>query len=186
MKKRLILGLLALSVVAMAESTTTTINVNTKLNINDSGIIITPTPDGTTTANSIDLDHGTPDKGLDSVATGKSVYIKTADGQLPAGIKLNVSLDSSKVDGNNLVTGAKSEAETIPHQLDGIIKNGALTGTGKLSVVGATTNAAQTLTTTGEALEVAFTSTVAKNNLIGKFSGDYTNTSTLSVTVLAN
>lgn len=183
MKKVLLLGTF-LSSIAMGEAVS--VQVQTKLELKDSGIIITSEPDGTSSVNLVNLDHGTPDRTSNSIASGESLYIKTTEGQLPTGINLNIALNSSTTDSNNLVTGGKSPAETIPHTLVGEIKNATNAAGGSLTVTGNTLESTKRVTTTGEALEVALSSLVNKNDLFGKFAGGYTNRSTLSVTVLAN
>ncbi|MGL5279117.1 MAG: hypothetical protein ACRC8M_08630 [Cetobacterium sp.] len=189
MKKGLLLGLLVLSSMAMAaESSTTTIDIQTQLKIEDTGIIVTPGDDGTE-GDALVLDHGTPDKTGDSTAIGpKPVVIKTASGPLPAGRKLKLDLDASKASANDLVVdGGKTSIERIAHTLTGLIEDATIeNGKNSLTIAGGNTNDTGTVTTNGNSVKVNFKSTVQKDELLGKAIGNYANTSTLSVTVLAN
>lgn len=183
MKKGLLLGVLALSVIAVGADTTT-VSIETRLNLTNNGIIITPDEGGVET-NTVSLDHGDQDGSIDSEVSGVKAYIKTPTGQIPAGRNLKVALISDAANVNNLKTGTGSAAELIAHTLTGVVEGGTAVNS-TLQLAESTTTSETNVTTTGDALAIAFSSKVLKEDLQAKLSGSYLNTSTLSVTVLAN
>lgn len=186
MKKGLILGLLALSTVAMSTGTnTTSVDVVTDLTLNGTGIIITPEEGGNQNG-FIHLPHGTKDVPTASKTATIPAYIKSTTGALPAGIVVRIDLDADKSNKNNLSVGgtATSPAEKIAHTLTGTIENGTTTKSA-LTISGDIVNDNTEVTTTKDILKVNFVSDITQEAMTGKMVGTYKNTSNLSVTVLA-
>ncbi|MGL4866827.1 MAG: hypothetical protein ACRC4T_27335 [Cetobacterium sp.] len=194
MRKKLLIMLAALSLVSATsfgatgpDATTgeSSIQVTTTLAVLGGGIIITPSPDGTSNED-IYLNHGSFQNTIENEEStvSKDVYVRQASGEaaaaiLPAGFAIKVGLSTTNE--NNLLNGGNS----IAHTLVATIGAGAtpLTGTDKtVTISEGNTNVSKEFITNGAELPITVASTVAGGAITdATVPGPYVNTSTLKV-----
>lgn len=199
--KKILLGMMALSAVAMAEGTDLTpiqpahtnskggsaeVDITTKAFIMDGGLMITGTEDGTVALSGVELNHGTIMKGqTTSLIESKEIFIRksTSGAQFPANALINITLNAKDNNGNNLVLTAGDTTSSLPHILTAAITNGAQERK-DLKIAGSTTSDNADIKTSSGAtfVKVILNSELTAGAIQGtELEGEHINVSTLEV-----
>lgn len=182
MKLKSLIGLFLIIFIARGEMKD--INLETDLSLIGNGIVITPNEEGIISSR-VSLEHGVKKAVSDSEAS-QVTFIKSTLGNLPSGLRLKIYLHADSQRLNNLVIGASEKfEEKIPHALTGEILSGRILSKDKLEITGSKIEDESELITTDKILAVKLHSKILGEDMLDKKTGNYENTSTLSVKLLA-
>ncbi|MGL5279113.1 MAG: hypothetical protein ACRC8M_08610 [Cetobacterium sp.] len=169
-----IIMMLLLTIDILAGPSFSKIELYSYVDVVSSGIIIT--------SGGINLNHETPNSDSKVEST---IDIKTfaPDGVVLDGLRMEVTLKSSSTSGNNLVLGGDT-SKVIPHRLSAVL--GGVKESKTIMVEGDKKTASAIVEGCDQVVKLKAVSEVSKAAMANKPKGEYTNTSTISIKILAN